>query len=383
MSDSRDLFRFTEARSRWRPRLLVVAGAALVLVAAGLIFWPEAVLRGYLAALLFWLALPLGAAGLLLLHALVGGRWGEPVRVPFIAMMQTMPLLVVLAVPIIVGMRWLYPWVAGEHAAEEVGTRGAYLNVSFFVVRAVLYLAFWLAACLWLRRRRGGATGSIGLIAYVLTVTFAAIDWIGTLDPHWYSSILGLYLVIGQVLAAMAAAVLIGFVGAEREFLPPLGEAAPEGGPSGADLLHDLGTLTLTFVALHAYIAFSQYFIIWNGNLPHEIRWYVPRMRGIWGAAALSLMFAHFALPFVLLLVRRNKRDRQRMMLIAGLLLAMRAVEYLWMVIPAREDGRVLATLAALGAWAGMGAAWVLLLASRLERSRKDEAPIAMRVATA
>jgi hypothetical protein len=181
---------------------------------------------------------------------------------------------------------------------------------------------------------------------------------VGTLDAQWYSSIFGLYLLIGQVVAAMALAILAGLA-VHHKGQPLL---------TSPDALHDLGTLLLAFVALHAYIAFSQYFIIWNGNLPHEIGWYLPRMRGFWGVLATALMLLHFGLPFAILLSRTNKRTPQRMIGVALVLLGMRFIESIWMVIPSAEHGQAVAIIAALVVSCGIGCAWVMLAGRALLR---------------
>jgi hypothetical protein len=355
---------------RWRPRLRLWGVAALagsVVLAA---IWPQAFFRGYLAAFVYWLQFPLGAAALVMIHALIGGRWFGPVRAALIAMAPMAVLAVVFFLPVAGGVVQLYDWAGRSAEAQAiVGSRGAYLNLPFFFGRSGIYLLLWAGGA-WLlaRRGRGGSAHSVGgglaaagLLAYVLTASFAAIDWVGSLEARWYSSIFGLYLIIGQVVAALAIAICL---------------AVWKNPQQPKELLHDLGTLLLAFVALHAYFAYSQFFIIWNGNLPHEISWYVPRMHGVWGVAAAALMLLHFGLPFALLLFRANKRRARTLAGIACWLLLMRWIEALWMVIPSRPGGQVVAVIAACVAFVGMGCAWALVFAWQWRR-RPGEVEIA------
>lgn len=356
----------TDSMARWRPRLRIGGIAALALSVVIAAIWPQPLFRGYLAAFIFWLQFPLGAGALLLMHALTSGRWGFPIRGALAAMLPTLPLAAVLFLPIAGGVSQLYEWA--RHGVEGAhGGRALYLSLPFFLGRTGFYLAIWLVGA-WLLGRRlnmtaerefGGALGALGLLAYFLTVTFAAIDWIGSLHAHWYSSILGLYVIIGQAIAALALAIVLSLGGEREESTAPL---------ASKDRRQEIATLLLALVALHAYFAFSQYFIIWNGNLPHEIEWYLPRMRGVWGAMAAALMLLHFGLPFALLLFRAGKRSRRTLRFIAGLLLAMRAVEAAWMVIPSRAEGQFVALVAALVTGAGMGCAWLLVFSRRWPR---------------
>lgn len=361
---------------RWSPRLRIIGIVALVGAVILGVFAPSALFRGYLAAFIFWLAFPLGSGGLLLLHALAGGRWGRHIRPLLAPMLATLPLFVILFLPVAGGVTQLYTW-STTHEVAHTGARALYLNLPFFFGRSGAYFVLWVVGALLIGRglRRtpgdegarelGGALAAIGMILYVLTVSFAAVDWIGSLDAHWYSSIIGLYLLIGQALSAMTAVVLLSqAVRSGDERLIP----APE-------ILHDLGTLLLTFVSVHAYFAYSQFFIIWNGNLPHEISWYIPRMRGAWGIVSAALMLLHFFLPFALLLSRTNKRNPRRMIGIALWILFMRLVEAVWMVVPSADHGQLLAVLGAVLSFAAMGAG-ALLVFNRVWRRGAENADV-------
>ncbi len=244
-------------------------------------------------------------------YQLTGGRWGWSLRGWLTPGMLTLPLLVLLFVPIAFGLPYLYIWTdhAAVMASKSLSHKAVYLNVPFFLGRAALYFVIWL---IWgivtarvvplgdeqpseARARFIQRWSAAGLVMLVLTVSFAAIDWVGSLEAEWYSTIYGIYIFIAQVLTAwtMAVAGLLVWQrrqGQDKEELDPL-------------LLRDLGNLLLMLVVLHAYFAFSQFFVIWNGNLPEEIIWYVPRTQGIWGAIALVIMIGHFFLPFAALTI--------------------------------------------------------------------------------
>ncbi len=352
--------------------------AALAVVGLCVLFAPRAALFAYLSAFLLWSGIPLGCAAILMLHHLGGGRWGLPIRPTMEAATITIPVLLLLFVPVALGLSQLYPWVHGSHHDHLLERKQAYLNVPFFLTRAAAFLALWSAGA-WLlfqRSTRHSDTqpafsprlAAPGLVIYVLTFSFAAIDWIGTLEPHWYSSIFGLYLLIGQALSAMTVLILL----AATE------STASEPAATGRiDALHDLGTLLLTLVILHAYVAYSQFFIIWNGNLPHEIGWYVPRSRGLWGWVAVLLILVHFGLPFALLLSRAVKRRPAWLVRVAIVIVVARCIESMWVVLPS-YDGPVLGVLPlAILSFVGVGGVWLAVFAAGWRRRMGEPAAAA------
>lgn len=339
------------------------AGVGIVVLAAAgaaALFAPRAVLFGYLSAFVLWSGVPLGCVALLMLHHLGGGRWGASVRSLTETAAVTVPLVAVLFVPVALGMSYLYPWAVGGGEHDTVAeAKRIYLNTPFFAARALVFLVVWVGGALLMVRpsvRGGGEGGEAcspgvaagGLIAYVLTVSFAAIDWIGSLDPTWYSSIFGLYIVVGQALSALAVLVVAASLDHDGE------QAAANRGA-----LRDLGTLLLTLVVLHAYMAYAQFFIIWYGNLPHEIDWYVVRTRGLWGWVALLLIIVHFALPFAWLLPREARQRTKSLLAVAGVILVARGVEAMWLVLPAYTGSALGAAAVSAVMMAGMGALWV------------------------
>jgi len=359
-------FELTEHRVN-RNYLGIAALTALVVLCGIGLFDPAPALSGYLAAYLFWLSVPLGCGALMMLSWLIPGRWLDRIMPLLVAGVSTGILSVPFFIPLAMGAFVLYPWTAIAHEAGAISDiRASYLNIPFFMARAGIYLAVWtvggwMLCRLWRtdcngpKRSNAAGAASAGMIIYVFTMSFAAIDWVGSLEQHWYSSIFGLYLIVGQALLGLTLAMLASLTLSYR------GERIA----SPVDARQDQGTLLLTLVSLHAYIAFSQFLIIWNGNLPHEITWYVHRSSGVWAVVCFALLLAHFGLPFVILLSRERKRSRRWLRFACITLLVMRAVECGWMVLPP-ADRPALATMAAVIAWVGIGAVWLAALLSKM-----------------
>ena len=295
-------------------RALIVGLTGLAVTAAGALVAREQFFRSYLAAFLFWSGLGLGCLGILLLHSVVGGRWGLTIRRQLEAGARTLPLAGLLFLPLIFGLRDLYPWARPEVVAadELLRHKSLYLNVPFMVGRSIAFFAIWSLiawriSALSMAMDREGAPDSgrrlrrlAGpmIIVHVLLVTFASVDWIMSLEPHWFSTIFGALTLVGQILAAMAFLVAITVWLAS----PAADAEAPVRGT-----IYDLGNLLLAFVMFWAYLAFSQFLIIWAGNLPEEIPWYLKRLTGGWQAVGLGIILFHFFLPFLMLISRGTK----------------------------------------------------------------------------
>jgi hypothetical protein len=370
-------------RSIWRRRpdraerwwFVVLAAVALIAVVLA-VFSPRALLFGYLSAYMFWLAIPLGSALLIMLNWLIPGRWSASLWPIFAAAAGTVVLFIPLMLPVLLGAGHLYSWVGETHESSKslyLPDREVYLNLPSFLVRATLFLLVWAIGARMLTSRlrsiaraneppNASGLAAAGVIIYVLTISFAAIDWIAALDSHWYSSIVGLYLVIGQVLLALTVATRIAL---RSEWFDDPDRVLSI---RSADVQQDVGTLLLTCVALHAYIAFAQFFIIWNGNLQHENSWYLPRTQGVWSAVSIGIMALHFGLPFIILLSREKKRNDRWMAATCTLLICMRWVECVWMVLPADREGFILSTLCAVLSLVVIGVVWMIVFRALLAR---------------
>ncbi len=358
--------------ARLEQRSLIVGGVALVLCALGYFLDSEQFFRSYLLGYLFWIGIALGSFALVMLHHLAGGGWGFTIQRVLESSMRTIPLLALLALPLLFGLHDLYLWARPDAvAADEVlQHKSAYLNVPFFLGRTAAYFLIWALLGHFLskwsleqdrsgdpamRKRLEGISGP-GLILMGLTITFASIDWVMSLEPHWFSTIYGFLFIVGDVLATLAFSICMVSIVAGRD---PLSRIA------NAGRFHDLGNLLLAFVMLWAYISFSQYLIIWSGNLKEEIPWYLHRTRQGWVVIALALIVLHFAVPFVLLLSRRTKRGVRTLVGVAAFLLLMRWVDLYWLVAPNFHQHGLYLHWMDLAAPVGIGGIWLAAFLGR------------------
>ncbi len=321
--------------------LLIAGVVGLAVSVIGWVIEPTQFYQSYLMAYMLWLGVTLGCLALGMIHQLSGGAWGVVIRRPIGAAARTLPLITLLFVPIVLGMGHLYSWSHASVLAhdEALQAKHGYLNVPFFLIRAAIYFIGWNAISYFLNKwsleqdrtadpriaLRMQRMSAGGLVFYALTMTFASFDWLMSLEPHWYSTIYGAVVLGGQGMSGMAFLILVL---AWLSVRPPLDRIVVKAH------FHDLGNLTLAFVMLWAYFAFSQYLIIWSGNLPNEILWYASRMKGGWRGIGAALIVFHFALPFVFLLSRTVTREAR---LIARLMIAIllaRLLDLFWLIAP-------------------------------------------------
>jgi hypothetical protein len=369
----------------FRRRALMVGLVALAASAVGAIVSSEGreqFFRSYLLAYIFWIAIPLGCFAILMLQHMSGGVWGLVTRRVLESSTRTFPLLALLFIPLLFGLKSIFPWASPEklaaspelnHAVEQ---KHLYLNVGFFIARALFYFFVWIIVTRllnhWsaeqdrtgersLTRKLQGLSGP-GLVLYGLTVTFASIDWAMSLDPQWFSTIYGLLFMGGQGLAAMAFVIAVMVLLAGRK---PMSDVIK------ASHLHDLGKLMLAFLMIWAYFAFSQFLIIWAGNLPEEIPFYVRRIQSSWKYVGLGLIVLHFALPFVLLLSRDLKRNGRRLSMVAIGVIVMRFVDLIWLTGPGLHNGTFRLSfmdwILDLLLLAGIGGVWLWFFATQLK----------------
>jgi hypothetical protein len=326
---------------RWQRNALLLGVAGVLLVITGLLLDRQQALRSYLFAYLYWMGMGLGSMGILLLHHTVGGKWGMLIRRMCEAGCRTLPYMAILLIPVLLSVPTLYPWARPDavHNAN-IQAKAAYLNVPFFLARAVFYFVVWTFYAWRLSKwsaeqdqtgdenliSKMRAVSAPGLVVFTFVTTFAFVDWIMSLEPNWFSTIYGAMFLIGQILETFAFVIALVIVLSDR---PPLKEYVT------SQHLHDLGNMMFAFMVLWAYLSFSQFLITWAGNLPDEIPWYLRRLRGGWGWVALSLVIFHFATPFVLLLMRRVKRNARRLIKVCALMIAIRLVDVYWVVKPA------------------------------------------------
>jgi hypothetical protein len=351
------------AYARRRHVALAVGLIGLVLCAIGAFTNVSFALRSYLMAWLFALSLSLGSMAALMTYHLTDGGWGVPVRRYFESAVWQLALLAVLFVPIAIGVTHLFPWAA----TSAGGGKHWYLNTTFFVIRAIVYLLIWIVLALLLERsarRQQRVTGlsAIGLLIYGCTVTFAAIDWVGSLVPQWSSTALGLIVIVGQGLGAFAFAVACA---ARMQLLlasrPTLSPEHVKHAPVelGAERGNDLGNLLLAFIMTWMYLVFVQFLIIWAEDIPRETVWFLMRSRGIWQPVAIILVLIQFVVPFTLLLFRRVKRSARALLAVALLALAAHWLDLAWLVLPGDGIGGDTLHWTDIAATAGVGGIWL------------------------
>jgi hypothetical protein len=312
-----------------------VAGAFLV---------PDSFYSAYLAGFMFWLGLSLGCMAILMLYHLVGGAWGTVIRRILESGMMTLPMMAILFLPILFHLPRLYFWARPDVLSDPrtdpkiLDIAHSYLNFNGTLIRYILYFVIWIAMAYFLNRwsteqdsvsgqstLRFRAISSIGLVIYSLTISFAVIDWVMSLQARWISTIYGLIFVAGEALSAFCFCVVIESILSKSK---PMSEYLTD------TEVHDHGKLMLAFVMVWTYFNFSQWLIIWAGNLPEEIPWYIRRMNGGWEYVGLFLVLFQFAIPFAMLLSRQLKRKARTLAPLALWIMLMRVIDIIWHVEP-------------------------------------------------
>ncbi|HYS53568.1 MAG TPA: hypothetical protein VER58_07385 [Thermoanaerobaculia bacterium] len=355
-----------------RPALIV----GIIGLAASAIGWfinPEEFFRGYLPSFIFWFSIVAGCLAVLMLQYTTGGEWGLMIRRPLAAAARTMMWMVLFAIPVAMGMKYLYPWMNLDWARhdEVVSQKLGYLNWRRFGIFAVAYFGAWI---LWawriralslqfykdrspytdLARRRWAAAG---LPMIVLTLTFASIDWMMSLEPKWSSTMYGITFTVGCGLSAFA---FVTF------FLARLATTDAMRGILKPTHLRDLGNLMLAFVMFYAYVAFSEFLLIWYANLHEEIGHYIVRIKGSWGAIAAVIIIFHFFLPFFMLLMRSIKDRAETISVVTVVILIMRYVAIYWLIAPSWYD-HFHYSIWSLTSLVGIGGVWIWTFIEQLK----------------
>ncbi len=345
--------------------LMGVGAAALVLaglLAALLEDGGARFYRSYLVGYAYFLSLALGALFFVLVSHLTRAGWSVALRRIAEVFAWTLIPLAALAVVILLGMHDLYEWTHAEVVAADPILQGksAYLNTKFFIGRLVFYFVVWIAMVRYFLRRstdqdesgrpritqRMEVRAAPGIIAFALTVTFAAFDLLMSLYPHWYSTIWGVYYFSGSTVGFFSL-LAIALTTLQRQGL--LRRAVT------TEHYHDVGKLLMAFVVFWAYIAFSQYMLIWYGNIPEETEWYLERQTGDWLYVSLALLFGHFVIPFLFLVSRYPKRRRNTLMVAAVWMLVMHWLDMFWLVMPETSHGHFRPGVFDLTCFVGIG----------------------------
>ena len=348
-------------------RALIAGIVGLAALAVGFFLDRDQFFRAYLVGFVYWIGAALGCLGFLMIQYLTGGTWGVVTRRIFEAGARTVfPLGLILFVPVVLGMSSLYHWSHADAVAADpiLQQKQPYLNVPFFLIRTGVYFLVWwfLASTLsrlskthdesgdHAKRQRMADWSGPGVLAYGLTMTFAAFDWVMSLDPHWYSTIYGLMMIAGQGITAIGLTIVVAVYLSRREPMDHVFRSAH---------FHDLGMLLFALVMLWAYFNYSQLVIIWAANLPEETPWYIRRWGPPWSYLSWSLLIAHFALPFSILLSRDLKKHGKRLIWVAALLLIMRFLDLVWLVAPDFKNSRLSGLWMYAAATVGVGGIWL------------------------
>jgi hypothetical protein len=362
------------ALGRFGRTAVIVGLVGLVAAAAAGFARPDQFFRSYLLAFVFWNGLCVGSLAVLMLQYLTGGAWGIAIRRALEAATRVLPLTALAFLPLVFGMHRLYEWTHADAVAHDpiLRQKTFYLNVPFFLVRAAVAFAAWLLIAFFLNKwsreqdasddhrridRKLQLLSGGGLVAFALTVTFTSVDWVMSLEPHWFSTMYGVLFMVSQALGALALATVTVVRLSRRE---PLADFL------GGRIFHDLGKMLFAFTMFWAYVNFSQYLIVWSGNLPEEISWYLARFRGGWGWVGLVVLLFHFVVPFLLLLSRQANRDPRLLSLGAGLLVFMNFVNMAWMVLPAFSQGKFSVSWMDIALPVGLGGVWLFFYARTL-----------------
>jgi hypothetical protein len=354
---------------------LLAGGAGLLLCGLGMSVNPRQFFVSYLCGFTFWLGLSLGCLGVAMIHHLTGGRWGFMTRRFLEAGFMTLPLLAALFVPLLFGLRELYPWARPDAvaASEMLRHKQIYLNVPGFIGRAGFFFAVWIAMAFLLRKWSGQQDASPdprptirmrtlsgpGMVVYPLTATFAFVDWVMSIEPAWHSTMFLVIVLIGQILSAFAWVTLL---------LAWFREQAPFREAVTPRHFHDLGNLLLAFVVFWTYVSFGQFLIIYSGNLPHEIDWYLHRIGGDWKWVVGGLALFHFLVPFFLLLFRGVKRNVPRLAAIAALIFGVHVAAVYWLIAPTFHPEGIRVHWLDAAAFVGLGGLWLAGFAASLKR---------------
>ncbi|MCX6047618.1 MAG: hypothetical protein NT075_21170, partial [Chloroflexi bacterium] len=328
--------------NRIQRRTLIVGGVGVVLCILGAFLNVQQFFQSYLFGWLYWLGIGLGGFVWVMVHHLSGGRWGLVTRrVHEVSTLVTI-VMALLFIPLCFGLSHLYPWARPAEVAADplLQHKQPYLNVPFFLIRVLIYFAVWIVIAFLLDKwsRDWDRTGSTvfgrrlrmfsgpALAIYGFTMSFAAIDWMMSLEPHWFSTVFGVLIIAEQALLAWCFAIIV---------LVQLAKWEPLAAITTWRAYNDLGNFLLAAVLFWAYLAFVQFLIMWAGNLPEEVTWYLHRLDGGWQWVAILVLIGHFILPFAALLSGRLKRNSRRLAMVALLVMVIDLIYLHWLIMPA------------------------------------------------
>jgi hypothetical protein len=358
----------------WQMKAFAVGVIALLLCLVGAFFNSRQFFISYLVAYLFWSGIAFGSLEFLMIHHLTGGLWGWPIRRFFESAIMTIPLLALLFVPLCFGLHTLYAWMDAQAVASNpiLHHRRFYLNAPAFITRAAVFFTLWIVGARCLNRwslaqdqttdveptQKLRTLSGPGLVIYPLTGTFVLTDWVLSLEPDWYSTMFLVLIIIGQMLTGLVFAICL---------LAALRHEVPYSRLVTEKTFHHLGTLLFAFVMLWTYMGFGQLLIIYSGNLPHEIVWYLHRIASNWKIVVWFLFLFHFVLPFFFLLSIDVKKKVPALTTIAGVLLFAHLVNDYWLVAPSFFKTGISLHWLNFVAPIGIGGVWLAAFCARLK----------------
>lgn len=351
---------------------LVIGIIGLIACAIGFFVNRQEFFRAYLPSWIFWFEIVAGGLGVLMMQYVTGGEWGLLIRRPLGAAARTMYVMAILFIPIALGARYIYSWTDPAMRGELLAARHGYLSYGFWVARAVFYFAVWIVWAWRIRalslrfyedrapetelRRRAWAGAGLPMI--VLTLTFASIDWQMSVEPRWYSTMYGITFVVSCGLAAYAYVIFL---------LTQLSKTKAMADILRPQHFRDLGNLMLAFVMFWAYTAFSQFLLIWYGNIKEEVPYYLKREHGVWGFLAIMLVLFHFFLPFFMLLMRAIKDRPSTIAIVAVIILVMQYVHTYWLIGPGFYPDHFYFSWMSVASFLAIGGLWFWAFVNQLK----------------
>lgn len=360
--------------ARWQTPALIIGIIGIIGSIAGFVMNQPEFFKAWLPAYIFWFLIAAGALGVLCLQYTTGGEWGVLIRRPLGAAARTLPLFLLFGIPVVLGLSQIYEWANHDIVAHDelLQKKQLWLNPTAWVIRAIVYFVIW-ALWAWrlrqlsvafakdrspyteLSRRKWAASG---LLMIVFTLTFTSVDWVMSLEPKWYSSMFGIAFTVGAGLSAFAFVTFflttISNTQAMTDILKP-------------NHFRDLGNLMLAFTMLWAYTNFSQFLLIWYGNIKEETPYYLKRMHGGWGVMATILVVFHFFLPFFMLLMRAIKDRPKTIAIVTLIILVMRFMDVYWLIGPAFWPEHFYISWITLFAFLGIGGLWLWAFIGQLK----------------
>ncbi|MEW6413564.1 MAG: hypothetical protein AB1483_14000 [Candidatus Zixiibacteriota bacterium] len=351
MKFDRSTYRLTDAGSLGRIAL-IVGIVGLAASALGLLQDKTQFFLAYMTSLMFWLTIGLGGLFFTMLHHLTGAKWSTVIRRMSESVAASMPLMLILFIPLLFGLHELFHWShegvydpSSPLYDELLAKKQAYLNTPFFLIRAAIYFGVWILLSRWLTSgshkldtqydpaiiKRLRTVSAPGMVAFALTITFASFDWLMSLDAHWFSTIFGVYIFSGAFLAVMSFLIVLGLYQRKHDVMADV---------ITVEHYHDMAKLMFGFIIFWAYMAFSQYFLIWYANIPEENYWYLYRWENSWKYWSLAIIFGHFVIPFLGLITRAAKRSGPFLAFMCTWILIMHWFDIYWLVMPTHhQDG--------------------------------------------